>query len=87
MPHLNESAEKLDTELACLVIMARFYEFAADEKQLTHQFAVSGENFTEQEILLASKTMGLKSRAVKRTVKQLSQVHLPAIARHVDGIG
>lgn len=85
MPHLEESAEKLDTGLACLVIMARFYEVAADEKQLAHQFAVLGEKFTNQELLLAGKSMGLKVRSVLRDIQKLPHVHLPAIARHVDG--
>jgi len=85
MPHLKDSAERLDTGLACLVTMARYYELAADEKQLSHQFAVPGENFTDQELLLAGKSMGLKVRSIKRDVSKLPQVHLPAIAKHVDG--
>jgi subfamily B ATP-binding cassette protein HlyB/CyaB len=85
MPHSKESAEKLDTGLACLVIMARFYGFAADAQQLTHQFAVPGQKFTDQEILRACKSIGLKSRATQSPVQRISKIPLPAIAKHQDG--
>ena len=57
-----------DTGLACLIMLARFHQIAADPGQLAHQFKVSGEAFGQTDILLAAKHLGLQAKAVKTSI-------------------
>ena len=75
----------LDTGLACLVMLARFHQIAADPGQLAHQFKVSGEAFTQTDLLLAAKHLGLQAKVVKTTIDRLDRTPLPAMA--IDGAG
>ena len=75
----------LDTGLACLVMLARFHQIAADPGQLAHQFNVSGEAFIQTELLLAAKHLGLQAKVVKTNIDRLDRTPLPAMA--VDNTG
>ena len=75
----------LDTGLACLVMLARFHQIAADPGQLAHQFKVSGEVFIQTDLLLAAKHLGLQAKVVKTTIDRLDRTPLPAMA--VDSTG
>ncbi len=75
----------LDTGLACLVMLARLHQIAADSDQLAHQFKVSGEAFGQTDILLAAKHLGLQARAVRTSIDRLDRTPLPAMA--VDSAG
>lgn len=75
----------LDTGLACLVMLARFHQIAADPGQLAHQFKVSGAAFTQTELLLAAKHLGLQAKPVKTSIERLDRTPLPAMA--VDSTG
>jgi subfamily B ATP-binding cassette protein HlyB/CyaB len=75
----------LDTGLACLVMLARFHQIAADPGQLVHQFKVSGEVFSKTDILLAAKHLGLQAKEVKATLDRLDRTPLPAMARDNAG--
>src|ERR1700683_1740036 len=70
-----------DPGLACLVIIARFHGIAADAEQLRHQAGVSGytQRFSENDLLLASKSLGLKARCVELTAQRLGKTPLPAL--------
>jgi subfamily B ATP-binding cassette protein HlyB/CyaB len=74
-----------DSGLACLVMLARFHQIAADAEQLVHQFKMSGQGFGQTEILLAAKHLGLQARPVKTTLERLDRTPLPAMA--VDSAG
>lgn len=74
-----------DTGLACLVMLARFHNVAAAPEQLAHEFTPQGGPFTQSELLLAAKHLGLKARAVRGTVDRLSHTPLPAIADDKSG--
>ena len=74
-----------DTGLACLIMLARFHQIAADPGQLAHQFKVSGEAFGQTDILLAAKHLGLQAKAVKTSIDRLDRTPLPAMA--VDSAG
>ena len=75
----------LDTGLVCLVMLARFHQIAADPGQLAHQFKVSGETFTQTDLLLAAKHLSLQAKSVKTSIDRLDRTPLPAMA--VDNTG
>lgn len=74
-----------DSGLACLVMLARFHQIAADPEQLAHQFRADGQPFGQNEILLAAKHLGLQAKPVKVMAERLDRTPLPAMAVDVDG--
>jgi subfamily B ATP-binding cassette protein HlyB/CyaB len=74
-----------DSGLICLLILARFYSLPANGEQLRHQFGETGKVFTEQDILRASKSLGLKAGLMEMTTSQLVKAPLPAMAQRKDG--
>jgi subfamily B ATP-binding cassette protein HlyB/CyaB len=70
----------LDSGLACLVMLARFHQVAADPDQLAHQFKTPERPFGRTEILLAARHLGLKAKVVRARIDRLAQTPLPAIA-------
>lgn len=82
----NDSVEKqLDTGLACLIMLARYHQVAADSSQIQHQYGVSGEVFTADSVVRATRRLGLKSKQTKSSINKLAKTPLPAIAQDVDG--
>lgn len=84
-PHTVNASQGLDTGLASLVLLARFFGVPADPAQLQHQFGQSGRSFSETELLLAARHLGLKASATASEWSRLSVVPLPAIACQKDG--
>ena len=80
-----EVSARLDTGLACLVMLARFHQVAASAEQLAHQFAVPDATLGTAELLLAARQLGLKAKTAKATVARLEHTPLPAIAQDRDG--
>jgi len=80
-----ESRKILDSGLACVALIARFQGLAADPTQLQHRLGRPGERFDTPEILRATKTIGLKARAIRSDWAALERAALPAIAKHADG--
>lgn len=74
-----------DTGLACLVVLARFHQIAAEPGQLAHQFKISGSSFGNAEILLAAKHLGLQASVVRTTLERLDRTPLPAMAIDING--
>ncbi len=79
------STPQVDTGLGCLVMIAKLHEMAADPDQLAHQYQPDGEPFSKSDILLASKQLGLQTKAVKTEAGRLNRTPLPAIAIGKDG--
>lgn len=77
--------QETDTALACLVLLARFFGLPADAEQLKHEFGQAGKPFSESEILLAARHLGLKASATDSDWPRLSVIALPAIAVQKDG--
>ena len=75
----------MDTGLACLLILARYFGVPADGAQLRHLFGGSGKTFGDTELLRAAKHLGFKAGLVDSEWSRLSVVQLPAIARLKDG--
>ena len=83
LEHSNQL--KVDTGLACLVMLARFHQIVADPRQLTHQFKVSGDSFGKNDILLAARQLGMQAKLIKTTYDRLERTPLPAMAVAKDG--
>ncbi len=77
--------QNIDTGLACLLMLARYFGMPADAHQLRHAFGISGQLFGEMEILRAGKHLGLKMGKRATTWTRLSGLPLPAIAQYKDG--
>lgn len=77
--------EAVDTGLTCLVMLARFHNVAVSAEQLSHEHVSRGQPFGKAEILLASRKLELKAKAIKTTYERLAQTPLPAIACAMDG--
>lgn len=78
-------SEVVDTGLICLVMLARFHNVAVSAEQLSHEYVSQGQPFGKAEILLASRKLALKTKAIKTTIERLVQTPLPAIACATDG--
>lgn len=74
-----------DTGLTCLLIIARFHDLPADRSQLRHQFAQSGQAFSDADLLRAAKHVGLKAGLMKSRWDKLPETPLPALAKRTDG--
>ncbi|MFL7961457.1 type I secretion system permease/ATPase [Pseudomonas kielensis] len=79
------SAAGLETGLACLAMLARFHNVAVSVEQLTHEYVAEGQRFGKAEILLATRQLDLKAKAIRTTFERLGQTPLPAIACASDG--
>lgn len=75
----NDSAPKIDSGLACLVMMSRLHGIAVDADQLAHEFAISGRVFGSSEILLAAKRLEMQAKSVTIDATRLAKTPLPAI--------
>lgn len=81
--HFNR--EISNSGLICLVLLARFHGLPAEPSSLQHQFGESGKSFSIDDILRASKSLGLKSRRISSNIDRLHKTRLPVIAEHTDG--
>ena len=84
-PHAAVPPSEIDSGLASLMMLARFFGVPASADQIRHQFAESGKPFGEVEILLAAKHLGFKAATVDSEWSRLSQIALPAVAVQKDG--
>lgn len=81
----SPSAASTDTGLIGLVMMARLHGIAADPDQLAHEYRHNGQPFSNTEILLAAKKLGLKVKAVNVRAERLAMTPLPALACDTQG--
>lgn len=79
------TSQEVDTGLACLALLARFFGIPADTDQIKHQFTEASKQFGETELLLAAKHLGLKAGAHECSWDRLATTPLPAVARYRDG--
>jgi ATP-binding cassette, subfamily B, bacterial HlyB/CyaB len=84
-PSPSAAAGITDTGLICLLILARLYDLPADGSQLRHQFAQSGQLFSNTDLLRAAKHLGLKAGMLTTQWGKLPGTPLPAIAKQTDG--
>ncbi|QIM62426.1 hypothetical protein A1D29_03425 [Pasteurellaceae bacterium Orientalotternb1] len=74
-----------DLALNTLAILANFHNVPVNEAQIKHQFDIHGTVLTKTNWLLAPKSLGLKTKVVKKFVERLPFVHLPAMVWLADG--
>jgi subfamily B ATP-binding cassette protein HlyB/CyaB len=74
-----------DFGLSALVLIARFHGIAADAGQLRHAAGVKTAAFSDQDLLLAARSLGLKTRKVRAQRERLAKVTFPALMLDRDG--
>ncbi|NOS81874.1 MAG: type I secretion system permease/ATPase [Nitrospira sp.] len=82
---IQAQTPSIDTGLTCLLILARFYDVPADGSQLRHQFAQSGQQLSDADLLRAAKHLGLKAGLLKTAWGKLPGTPFPALAKRTDG--
>lgn len=70
-----------DHGLECLTVIAHFHGIAADPAQLRHRAGLTDPSgrFAETDLLLASKSLGLKVRSIRIKRERLGKLPLPAL--------
>lgn len=83
---INDSpGPELDPGLALLVVIAAFHNIPAEASQLRHNAGLQGGVFAEGDLVLAARSLGLRSRAVSLKTERLDQLPLPALVMDKDG--
>jgi ATP-binding cassette, subfamily B, bacterial HlyB/CyaB len=75
----------VDPGIAALVLIARFHSIAADAAQLRHSAGSSSGNFDERDLLLAARSLGLKTRSVRVQPDRLRRTPFPALVLDAEG--
>ena len=78
-------APGIDPGLVSLVMLARFHNLPADADQIRHQSGLNSGHFTETDLLLAGRALGLKCRAAQLSAARLPKTPLPCLALAADG--
>jgi subfamily B ATP-binding cassette protein HlyB/CyaB len=74
-----------DPGLAVLGLIAHYHNIVADVQQLRHAAGIKSARFTERDLALSARSLGLKVRSVRVSVERLSKTPLPALALDKDG--
>jgi subfamily B ATP-binding cassette protein HlyB/CyaB len=85
---VNQDGEVMvveDPGLSALVTIARFHNIAADAAQLKHAAASGAGAFTDKDLVLAARGLGLKSRIVTLDAAKLETTPLPALVLDREG--
>ncbi len=85
MEDKQQTQAPLDTGLICLINLAKLHGLPADPDHLRHTHADPGKHFTEKEIILAGRDLGLKVRGHSSHWQKLQETALPAMGQHEDG--
>ncbi|GAB1255705.1 peptidase domain-containing ABC transporter [Aurantivibrio plasticivorans] len=72
-------AEQSECGLACVAMVASYYGRKIDLNTLRREYAVSARGANIQEIMGVSQALGLKTRALRLEVADLSKLQLPAV--------
>ncbi|REG60994.1 HlyB family type I secretion system ABC transporter [Paraburkholderia sp. BL6669N2] len=84
----NQDAESTvieDPGLAALVTIARFHNIAADAAQLKHAAATIDGRFSDKDLVLSARSLGLKARIVPLRLQALPTAPLPALVFDREG--
>ncbi|WP_055138777.1 type I secretion system permease/ATPase [Burkholderia plantarii] len=74
-----------DAGVEALVVIARFHGIAADASQLRHGAGLKSGRFTEDDLLLAARAIGLKARRVRVQAQRLARTPFPALVSDANG--
>jgi subfamily B ATP-binding cassette protein HlyB/CyaB len=81
----NTPKAELDSGLACLAMLAKFFEKPGDYDQLRHAHGDPAKSADEVDLLRYAKAIGFKASAIDSEFTRLARTPLPCIARHKDG--
>lgn len=81
----NSRSCAIDSGISSLVMVASFYQVAADPDQLAHHYGSHDKSWSDQEIVIAARHLKLKARSVSIKPEKLEKLALPAIAKTRDG--
>lgn len=81
----NEIKNCEDPGLVALVTIARFHNIPADAAQLKHAAATVTGRFTDRDLVIAARSLGLKARIVALRADTLDTTPLPALMLDRDG--
>lgn len=74
-----------EVALNAIVIISKYHGIAISAMDIKHRFDPDGSGITQQQWLLAAKHIGLQARVVKKNVKRLPKVNLPALVWDENG--
>jgi subfamily B ATP-binding cassette protein HlyB/CyaB len=74
-----------DPGLDALVIIARYHNIAADAQQLRHAAASKSERLDQRDLVLAARSLGLKTRHVVVPVARITKTPFLALALDKNG--
>lgn len=74
-----------DSALQCLAVIARLHRVAADPRQLKREFGGTEKAVDATTVVRAARSLGLKSREIRTSLRRLSRSPLPAICPLQDG--
>jgi subfamily B ATP-binding cassette protein HlyB/CyaB len=74
-----------DTGLACLTLVARFFQLSLDAAQIRHDYGKTDGLFDATDVVRCAKRSGLLARLSKTRWDRLDRVPMPAIAPLTDG--
>lgn len=75
----------MDSGIASLVLLLRFFGMPGEPEQIRHQFGRPGEPSSAEDLLRAAKRLELKARLLNTKWDRLGKTPLPAIAEKKDG--
>lgn len=75
----------VDPGLACLAMLAKFFDKPADYDQLRHAQCDPTVPAGEVDLLRHAKAIGFKASAVSSAWARLARTPLPCVVRHRDG--
>jgi subfamily B ATP-binding cassette protein HlyB/CyaB len=78
-PPQGAALQASDPGLAVLVLIARFHGIAADAAQLQHSAGISSGTFSDRDLALAARSLGLKARSVRVNAQRLAKTPFPAL--------
>lgn len=74
-----------DLALEGLIVLAQYHGASVDLDMLRHRFALDGTRTSEAQMLVVTKSLGLKSSVLAKPFQALSRIALPALVLRQDG--
>jgi subfamily B ATP-binding cassette protein HlyB/CyaB len=79
------AASEVDSGLACLVLLLRFFNQPAEPERIRHQYGKTEGVFDRTDVLRCAKRQGLRAKLLATEYERLEKTPLPAVAILNDG--
>jgi subfamily B ATP-binding cassette protein HlyB/CyaB len=83
--HPTSTQPEADHGLNALAMIARYHNIAVDENQLRHEAGIGATTFSERDLMLAARSIGLKVRKASVAAARLPTTPMPALALDKEG--